>query len=525
MPFTQFALIFAVLFASSANASDKNVNYAEFEKYVERLMKEFHVPGLAVGVVSKSGPLYMKGFGVRGVESNLPVTPDTQFAIGSTTKAFTATSVGILVDQKMIEWDKAIKSHYLPDFEMLDPVATNIVTSRDLLTHRTGLPRHDLVWYGSPFNRQDIYERIKYLTPTASIREKVQYQNIMFMVAGYLVGKRANTSWEVFTAKNILEKLQMTNSNFSVQEMQKSADFSMPHAMGEGKIVQIPFRSLDSVGPAGSMNSSIIDMGKWLRLQLNGGELDGVRVISAANLSEIHKPQMVSSILGFDKVFEEFGEETYGMGWFSNSYLNKKMIHHGGGIDGFITFVAFLPELDIGIVVFGNSGTLVPYFAAFGYLDLLIKGSIGPWEERMKKIYEPKKPKLADSSPAPLSLDQYTGVFTHPAYGSIKVSRSAEPDQIDFSHFFIKYKLAHFQNHSFLPVRSDKKLDGLSEPVSFKVDWKGDISSFFFKIEEDADPIEFQRQLVEERADFMPLDLAPNLELVPQRSLRALELF
>lgn len=510
-----------LIFSLLTNASDQHVNYAEFEKYVERLMTEFSVPGVAVGVVSKSGPLYMKGFGVRGVVNKLPVTADTQFAIGSTSKAFTATSLGILVDQKIVDWDKPVKSNYLADFEMFDSSATRLVTIRDMLTHRTGLPRHDLVWYGTPLSRDEIYQRIKYLTPTAGIREKAQYQNIMFMTAGFLVERTMKTSWENFTAKNIFEKLGMGNSTFSIMDMQKSADFAIPHDSVNGKSQQIPFRNLDAVGPAGSINSSISDMGKWLQMQLNEGNLDGSQIISKETLAEIHKPQMISNILGFDKLFEELGTETYAMGWFSQPYLHKKLIHHGGGIDGFITFVGFLPELDIGIVVFGNSGSLVPYFAAFGYMDLLIKGSIGPWEERLKKLMQPKAPNLVEGTAAPFELNQYAGVYSHPAYGNINIKANGS-DSIDFAHYVLAFNLGHLVNHKFLPIQ-DKKLDQAVDPISFVAESNGTISGLRFKADEVAESILFVRQ--SDTLKFMTFEFAPKPKMMPKKVIETLQLF
>jgi len=523
---SKMLILFAALIVSPctfASNSDQNVNYAEFEKYVERLMTEFQVPGLAVGVVSKTSPLYMKGFGVRGIDKKLPVTADTQFAIGSTSKAFTATALGLLVDQKLVEWDKPVKSHYLPDFQMYDSTATQLVTIRDMLTHRTGLPRHDLVWYGTPLNREEIYQRIKHLTPTAGIREKAQYQNIMFMTAGYLLGKKMNTSWEDFVAENIFNKLGMANSNFSVTDMQKSPDFALPHAVINGQPHQIPFRNIDAVGPAGSINSSVNDMGKWLQLQLNEGRFNETQIISKEALAEIHRPQMVSSIMGFDKLFEELGAETYAMAWFSQPYLHKKLIHHGGGIDGFITFVGFLPELDIGIVVFGNSGSLVPYIAAFAYMDLLIKGNIGPWEERLRNLMKPKAPNLVEGTTAPFELEKYVGVYSHPAYGNVTMSKSVGSDSLEFAHYVLAYKLGHLADHSFLPIQENNKLDKSVHPITFVPEASGAITSLSFKADDLADPIVFHRQAG--FRNFMTIEPAPRANVSPNQAIESFQIF
>lgn len=475
-----------------STASANQVDYKEFEEIVNAMMTEFNVPGLAVGIVNKNQILYTKGFGVRGVQDDLPVTSDTQFAIGSTSKAFTATALGLLVDRKTVEWDLPIKSNYLPDFQLMDSSATNLVTIRDLLTHRTGLPRHDLVWYGTPLTREEIYKRLRYLGPTAGVREKTQYQNMMFMTAGYLVEQVTNTTWEDFVNTNIFSEIGMTNSNFSVIDMQASANFAFPHSIVEGKAQQIPFRNIDAIGPAGSINSSVNDMGKWLQLQLNNGKYNSKQIINSNTLAEIHKPQMVSNILGFDKKFSEFGTEHYSMAWFEQTYLGKKLVHHGGGTDGFITFVGFLPKYDRGIVIFGNTGNLVPYFAAFAYMDLLITGKASPWIDRLRQLVNrPSKPNEIIATTIQKPAKSYFGIYSHPAYGEIRISKSESLEELKFAHYTVNYKLAHKSNSSFLPVLPNGKLNANEAPVTFNLDDSGEVIELLFKADEVADPVRF----------------------------------
>lgn len=495
----KFSLLLAslVLFVSAATA--KTVDYKELEQTVDKMMTEFQIPGVAVGIVSKGKVEYMQGFGVRGVKEGKPVTPDTQFAIGSTSKAFTATVLGKLVEDKVIEWDAPIQKNYLPSFEMMDPNASKMVTVRDLLTHRTGLPRHDLVWYGTPLNRKEIFDRIKYLEPTAGLREQAQYQNIMYMTAGYLAGQVANTTWEKLVQETLLDPLEMHNTNFSVIDMQKSKDFALPHAAAEGKITEIPFRNIDAVGPAGSINSSIQDMGSWLQLQLNEGLHNGQRLLKKETLAEIHRPQMVSGILkGFEK-FPEVGKEHYAMGWFEQTYQGTRLIHHGGGIDGFITFVGFVPEYDRAIVVFGNAGSLAPYFIAFSYFDLLIKGKAAPWAERLREINKKPETETEEAEPLDLPIKKYYGSYSHPAYGTIEVKASKSEQQILFDHYVVKQVLGYAGQHSFLPVDDKGKLLSSTnkqvEPVQFVVDPNsGEVAEMHFKADDKAAAIVFTKE-------------------------------
>lgn len=512
----KYALVFlqALLPCTLSAAAPRPVDSVVFEQYVQRLMSEFHVPGLAVGVVDKQGVVYMKGFGVRDVETGLPVTSRTQFAIGSTTKAMTAVSVGMLVDRKLVKWDAPVKTSSLPDFQLYDADATRLVTVRDLLSHRTGLPRHDLAWYGTPFSRQEIYEHLRYLPPTAGLREKAQYQNMMFMTAGMIVERELGLSWENFVRENIFRPLGMNNTSLTVEEMQHSPDFAAPHATEGNRSVRIPFRGLESVAPAGAINSSVEDMGRWLRLQLNGGELDGARILRAETLAEIHRPQIVSSIMGFDRIFPEFGLETYALGWFVQEYLHTKLIHHGGGIDGFITFVGFLPEYETGIVVFGNNSGLVPYFVGTAYMDLLIKGNIGPWEQRLRDFDRKPENKVGVGSPAPLALDSYVGTYHHPGYGDVRVTREGE--QLLFAHYVTRFPMEHHRDNAFLPVLAHEQLLLAQEPIVFTTAANGGIDGLLFKADEVAPALKFTRKAA---GDFLPAVLfatAPRTSATPK---------
>ena len=196
-----------------------------FDRFAAAAMAELKVPGLAVAVVKDGRLIYVQGFGFRDLERKLPVTPHTVFGIGSCSKAFTATTMGILVDEGKLDWDKPVRA-YLPDFVLSDPVASERLTPRDLISHRTGLPRHDMVWIRTPFSRREMYERLRFLDFSRDIRQIYQYNNLMVMTAGYLVGAVAGSTWEDFAKARILDPLGMTETDFSTGDSQKKADFS-----------------------------------------------------------------------------------------------------------------------------------------------------------------------------------------------------------------------------------------------------------------------------------------------------------
>ncbi|MCB0385606.1 MAG: beta-lactamase family protein, partial [Bdellovibrionales bacterium] len=247
----------------------------ELDNYIESTMKEFNIPGLALAVINERGVMWSKGFGYRDVENQLPIDGDTLFAIGSTTKAMTAAGIGILVDQGLLEFDKPLVN-YLTDFQLFDPITTSLITPRDLLGHTSGLPRHDLLWYGAPWSREELYSRLRYLEPSAGFRQKFQYQNLMYMTAGVLIERVTGESWESFTRKEILQPLGMTRTTLNLTETQIDPNYSKAYSGGRGRpAVSIPMRDISAVGPAGSVHSSVEEMAQWLRLQLQKGEWEG----------------------------------------------------------------------------------------------------------------------------------------------------------------------------------------------------------------------------------------------------------
>jgi CubicO group peptidase (beta-lactamase class C family) len=294
-----------------AQSPSAPANFAGLDSFVEQVMRDWKVPGLALAVVKDGQIVYAKGYGYRDVKNGLKVTPDTLFAIGSCSKAFTAAAIGILVDEGKLEWDKPVRS-YLPDFTLWDEYATAHLTVRDLITHQSGLPRHDLMWYGSPLSGQELFERLRYLEPSKPLHAKFQYNNLMFMTAGVLIGKVSGGTWEEFVQRRLLDPLGMKTTRLSVRDLAQTADASLPYNETNGEIKVIPYRNIDAIGPAGSINSSVNEMSHWLVAQLDKGKYNGKQLISEASLRENHTPQIVS---GGELRYEEQFYSSYGMGW------------------------------------------------------------------------------------------------------------------------------------------------------------------------------------------------------------------
>lgn len=493
-----------------AKKSTSSVNLKGFSKFVETMLKEWEVPGAAVAIVKDGKVIYAEGFGYRDMDKKLNVTKDTLFAIGSCTKAFTAAILGILADEGKLEWDKPVR-HYLPTFTMYDNVASEQMTPLDLVTHRSGLPRHDSAWYGSSATREELFNRLRYLEPTEGFRSTYQYNNLMFMTAGYMAGKISGTGWETLVQTKLFDPLGMKTSNFSVTDSQKTADFSLPYTKKDEKITAIPFRNIDSVGPAGSINSSVAEMAQWILLNLNKGKAGDKQIISEGNLLKIHSPQMVTG-RSLPKE-EELSYMSYGMGWMVTAYRGHPVITHGGGIDGFISEVSFLPRDNAGVVILTNSdsgGYRLCSVIAYNVYDRILRMNQVPWSSRFKKSDEEAKKmnkegeekKDADRKPNTQpshGLEDYAGDYQNPGYGIITVEQkegklTAVINNIDFKGEHYHYDMFEF---------STDLMGGQKIRATFHIDSKGNIGSVTAPLQPGVKDIEFTRMPEKKGKEFL----------------------
>ncbi len=481
------------------------VNFKEFRRFMDAEMKRWEVPGIGVGIYKDGKVLLSEGFGFRDLEKKLPVTPNTLFAIGSASKAFTAMDVQILVDEGKVDWDKPVQT-YLPDFKLKDEVATSRITVRDLVCHRSGLPRHDGLWYGTSLTRKDIYDRLRYLDFSADFRSAFQYNNLMFLTAGYLVGRLTDSSWEEFTRQRIFGPLGMTSSNFSVEDSKKSDDYSLPCQRKEGKVEEIPFRNIDSVGPAGSINSNVNDMLKWVEFHVNKGKVGEKQVVSEAGQREVFTPSMFMRQPMLSIQPDKQSTMSYGLGWFIETYRGHMVVHHGGAIDGFYFLNAFLPNDNLGAVVLTNLGGTPLVQISMGYILDMILGLDPVWEKlNIERFNEAKKEEAAakdrekeeeaervkDTKPSH-PLDAYAGQYEHPAYGVIAVE--LKDNALQGKHFSFDFKLDHWHYDVFKPS------DHLPK-VTFLTNLKGDVDQLSVAMEAAVAPIVFTRKPSEAMKD------------------------
>jgi CubicO group peptidase (beta-lactamase class C family) len=471
-------------------------NFEGFNDFLLEKMKELKVPGMAIGIIKDEEIIYLGELGLRDVNKTLNVTKDTLFAIGSASKAFTTLAIGILVDEGKLDFDIPIKK-YMPDFEMQNKYAEDHLTLRDMLCHRSGLPRHDVLWFNSSLSRKELVDRIKYLEFSKDFRETWQYNNLMYATAGFIIESVTGMTWEEFVKIRILEPLGMNNTNFSVDVSKKAADYSQPYAQKEDEVHQINFRKIDLMGPAGSINSNLTDMLKWLKLHLNKGKVNEKQIISEKNISQLHSPQVPCQL--FPWKFDEVQFSSYGLGWFIDSYRGKKHVNHGGNIDGFCSYTSFLPDENIGVVILSNLGTPISALPIAYYIyDKLLGYEYVDWNERIKRgatiMFNSiknvndaaRKPQKENKNPSH-SFEEYTGIYEHPGYGTLNI-------EIDKNSLKLTYNDLEFTlMHKCYDIFTMTIMEFYVIPVTFNYDSNGSTKSVSIPFEQSVKEIIFKK--------------------------------
>jgi CubicO group peptidase (beta-lactamase class C family) len=471
-----------------------------FDEVVARGLAGLKVPGAAIAVVKDNEIVLAKGFGFRDVEGKLPMTADTLMAIGSSTKAFTAFTLGTLVDQGKVEWDKPVRN-YIPWFRLYDAQAGERLTPRDLVTHRSGLPRHDALWYNNKTaTREDLVRALAYLPPTADLREKWQYNNLMFLTAGYLVETMTGKSWEEAVRTLVFAPLGMTRSNFSVLDSQKDKDFALPYDERDGKVVKIPFRDISTIGPAGSINSSVNEMAHWVMAHINGGKFGDKQVIGADTVADLHKPYMTTGGVSTRPDITAFD---YALGWMVDNYRGHGRVHHGGNIDGFSAMVSLWPNDGLGFVVLTNrDGTGLPELlirtAADRILGLAAEDWIGDAAKKLaegeavgKKAEEKLSSRRRPGTVPAHKLDEYAGDYRHPGYGNLKVTLKG--GQLGFIYNDIATPLAHWHYETFNGGKADDPAFKDTK-LTFRTDANGNVVGVAVPMEAALDDIYFAKK-------------------------------
>jgi CubicO group peptidase (beta-lactamase class C family) len=311
--------------------------------------------GVAVGVVQGNQLIYFRGFGYRDRTAKLPVTSKTLFRIGSNTKSFLSTSLNMLAEEGKLNLEAPVRT-VLRDFQLEDPGVSSQATFVDLLSHRTGLPRHDVLWYATPFTRERLFSSLRYLemnkNPGYGFRQIWQYNNLMFMTLGMVGEKVSGLTWQDLVTEKVLNPLNMDSTVFSTAEMLESNDF----ANGYFKLSNAGNGEYENIGPAGVLVSNSEDLAKWIGLFLNQGRgPDGRTLISKSQMERMW------TVESFEDSSTLNVKIQYGLGWFIDSVSGHRMIYHGGNIDGFSTYISYLPEDNLGLIILVNQNAAASF--------------------------------------------------------------------------------------------------------------------------------------------------------------------
>jgi len=331
----------------------------KLDAYIVKARDDWQVPGVAVAIVKADRVVFAKGYGVCELGKPDKVDENTLFAIASNTKAFTAAALAVLVDEQKLSWDDRVQS-WLPYFELYDPYVSHDYRIRDLLCHRSGIRTFggDLIWYGTPYSREEVVRRARFLKQHFPFRSGYGYSNIMFIAAGEVVEKAAGRSWEEFIRQRLLAPLGMKRTVLSVEELDGKTNVATPHADPDGQLRTFPWRDWHNTVPAGGIISSVADLAQWLRLQLGRGTIAGNRLFSERQSRVMWTPQVsfVSSKRG-EELNPYVRMSGYGLGWQLSTYRGTPMAQHGGAYDGMVSHTALLPDKQLGVVILTNSTT------------------------------------------------------------------------------------------------------------------------------------------------------------------------
>lgn len=498
-------LLFLVLSLDGFTQKPTDKRLAGLDTAVARILKDWKAPGVSIAVVDKNKVVYTGGFGYRDVEKKLPVTDNTLFAIGSCTKAFTASMLGTLVKEGRIDLDKPVRD-YLPELRFFNDQLNNQVTLRDMMCHRTGLPRHDYSWYGSSASRMDLLKRIAYLEPTAELRAKYQYNNFMFMSQGVVLEKLTGKSWEENIRERIFRPLGMDQTVTDVAGMEKSSDRSLAYSILKDSVaLAIPYRNIDAIGPAGSINSSAKDMARWLITWIGGGKYEGKEILPADYVRDAMTNQMASGGLP-SKENPDIQGIGYGLAWGLASYRGHYRVEHGGGIDGFISTTGFFPTDSIGIYVVSCSGQVTSAVRNW-IADRMLGLTYMDWHKQSRDAFVKGRftsmmtPRPSDSlgrvfnTKPSLPLQDYAGKYTHKGYGSMEVTLVNNQLRAQYNGTSFPLNHKHFDVFRGKPEGPQYE-DGTDTELFFALSKEGKIKSVAASLQPGLADIVFEKELI-----------------------------
>lgn len=501
-------IVFTLSLITSSIAQDVDKRLDGLDTALNEVLETWKAAGFAVAVVEKNKIIYAKGFGYRDYENKIPVTTNTLFAIGSCSKAFTTSLLGLLQSENKISFDESPRE-YIPEFEFYNQEMNNSITIKDMMSHRTGLPRHDYSWYIFPSNSKDsLLQRVVFQEPFTGVREKWYYNNFMFLAQGVITEKITGKSWEENVREKLFKPLGMVRSNLSIDELEKSENIAFGYELKNDSIIQkMNYYHIAGMSPAGSINSSVNEMSNWLITWINKGKFKNNEILPASFVDQAISSQMVVTGALPGKENPDLHLSNYGYGWGISSYKGHYRVEHGGAIDGFTASTCFFPSDSIGIVVLTNqNGSSVPPVVRNIIADRVLNVTSTDWNKTLKDRQAKAIKKQKEAKKATISnkkygtktshiLEEFAGTYSHPGYGSFDLN--VERDSLFVLFPLMKMWLRHYHYDVFEPFEVEESGIDTTETselrLNFNTNDAGEISSLKVKFEATLDPIEFKR--------------------------------
>jgi len=452
----------AAALAPLAPSARTQAPLASFDAYVARGVKDWNVPGLAIAVVKDDSVVFAKGYGVRKLGTQDSVNTHTLFANASTTKAFTSFVVELLADEGKLRMDAPVIT-YRPAFHLSDAVATREITIADLLSHRTGVPEADYIWYDDSSSFPEIMRRLSYVPFDSPVRSHFEYQNITYALAGDIAGQRAGTTWEKLVRDRILTPLGMRETTTGTPNESSHSNLAFAHDYVNDTLRVIPRYATDNIGPAGAMYSTVSDMAIWMRFLLDSARLGGKRLLSQRGYSDLFAPH----ILVDEKQFYPTAKLThprfqgYGQGWFLEDYRGEFVAFHTGSIDGMTAIVGLIPERRLGVVIFANRDHAeLRHALMYTVFDRYLGPSKHDWSAEMLTMYTALREEgtkaerridaahVMGTQPS-LPLARYAGVYADSLFGTATVKMEGKKLVVSFGPLSAA-DLEHWHYDSFM---------------------------------------------------------------------------
>jgi CubicO group peptidase (beta-lactamase class C family) len=554
-----FAIVLLVLtFQPPLAAQDPGIakKLGNFDAFMAKVLKDWNAPGIGVGIVKGDKLVFAKGYGFRDYGQKLPFTPTTLQQIASNTKLFTAVAAGLLVEEGKLAWDKPVRES-VPSIKFYNSELDNTVTLRDMLAHRTGITRHDTIWYQSDDTRKQLFDKVKYLEPQEPLRQTFLYNNLMYAAVGYIIELQSGKPWEEFVRERIFKPLEMTSTVYSIADMTKQPDFGVPFTEKRDtfELYKIPYyEDIGGVAPCGAIISNIQDLSHWLIALMNDGKYNGKQVLPPAVLKATLEPAIaLPNTEAETRGYWEALNTAYGMGRGTVSYRGQLLTAHGGDLPGFHSQVSFLPKEKLGVVVLviGDHCASLYDTVSYNVYERLLGMDQTPWSERLVELrLKGKKAgtearakaggdRVPNTKPSH-ALADYAGDFEHPAYGILKVEMKNGGLHMDFHK--IRLPLSHFHYDRF-ETPDDETYGRMA--INFQTNPQGDVDKAFVSLDEaevvftrkpaalspetlaklagtyeSPTGLKFQVVLKENGALFLAVPGEVDVELIPYKSLQ-----